>query len=96
MLAIEHPSRAWSGRSASRWHGQWQRKRTTWAVIAARLVGKRERNLHDLMETIPDWDGYDIEQAIIYLGFIFFGLGGIGYLVLRMYAFFFPEKGPFP
>ena len=45
---------------------------------------------------ISDWDEDDINQAIILLGFTVVGLFGLASLGYRIYAFFFPEKGPFP
>ena len=56
--------------------------------------------ISDWLEIISDWDDNDIEQAIIYLFFIVAGLLGavlaLASLGYRIYAFFFPEKGPFP
>ena len=55
--------------------------------------------ISDWIEAISDWDADDIEQAIIYLGFIVVGLFGIvvsiWYVVYRIYEFFFPGKGSF-
>ena len=54
--------------------------------------------ISDWLEIISDWDDDDIEQAIIYLFFIIAGLLGVVFalasLGYRIYAFFFPEKGP--
>ena len=47
------------------------------------------------IEAISDWDEDDINQAIILLGFTVVGLFGLASLGYRIYAFFFPEKGPF-
>ena len=52
--------------------------------------------ISDWLEIISDWDDDDIEQAIIYLFFIIAGLLGVASLGYRIYAFFFPEKGPLP
>jgi len=56
--------------------------------------------ISDWLETISDWDDDDFEQAFIYLLFIAAGLFGavlsLWYVGYRIYAFFFPEKGPFP
>ena len=52
--------------------------------------------ISDWVEIISDWDADDFEQAFMLLGFIVFGLFGTIGLVYRVYAFFFPEKGPFP
>lgn len=52
--------------------------------------------ISDWVEIISDWDADDFEQALWYLGLIFFGLFGTASLVYRIYGFFFPEKGPFP
>ena len=56
--------------------------------------------ISDWPEIISDWDDDDIEQAIIYLFFIIAGLLGVvlalASLGCRIYALFFPEKGPFP
>ena len=52
--------------------------------------------ISDWVEIISDWDADDFEQALQYLGLIFFGLLGTASLVYRIYGFFFPEKGPFP
>ena len=52
--------------------------------------------ISDWIEAISDWDADDIEQAIIYIGFIVIGFLGLASLCYRIYAFFFPEKGPFP
>ena len=56
--------------------------------------------ISDWLEIISDWDDDDIEQAIIYLFFIVAGLLGtviaLASLGYRIYALFFPEKGPFP
>jgi hypothetical protein len=51
--------------------------------------------ISDWIEAISDWDIEDFEQAFMLLGFIGFGLFGLASLGYRIYAFFFPEKGPF-
>ena len=50
--------------------------------------------ISDWIEAISDWDADDIEQAIILLGFTVVGLFGLASVGYRIYAFFFPEKGP--
>ena len=52
--------------------------------------------ISDWIEAISDWDEDDINQAIILLGFTVVGLFGLASVGYRIYAFFFPEKGPFP
>ena len=52
--------------------------------------------ISDWLEAISDWDIEDFEQAFMLLGFIGVGLFGLASLGYRIYAFFFPEKGPFP
>ena len=51
--------------------------------------------ISDWIEAISDWDEDDINQAIILLGFTVVGFLGLASLGYRIYAFFFPEKGPF-
>ena len=51
--------------------------------------------ISDRIEAISDWDEDDINQAIILLGFTVVGLLGLASLGYRIYAFFYPEKGPF-
>tara|TARA_Y100001933_G_scaffold247356_1_gene280028 strand:+ start:1269 stop:1532 length:264 start_codon:yes stop_codon:yes gene_type:complete len=52
--------------------------------------------ISDWIEAVSEWDEDDINQAIILLGFTVVGLFGLASLCYRIYAFFFPEKGPFP
>ena len=52
--------------------------------------------ISDWLEAISDWDIEDFEQAFMLLGFIGVGLFGLASLGYRIYAVFFPEKGPFP
>mgnify|MGYP001353779885 CR=1 FL=1 len=52
--------------------------------------------ISDWIEAISDWDIEDFEQAFMLLGLIVVGLLGLASLGYRIYAFFFPEKGPFP
>ena len=52
--------------------------------------------ISDWIEAISDWDIEDFEQAFMLLGLIAVGLFGLASLGYRIYAFFFPEKGPFP
>ena len=52
--------------------------------------------ISDWIEAISDWDIEDFEQAFMLLGLIAVGLFGLACLGYRIYAFFFPEKGPFP
>ena len=52
--------------------------------------------ISDWIEAISDWDIEDFEQAFMLLGLIGVGLFGLASLGYRIYAFFFPEKGPFP
>lgn len=52
--------------------------------------------ISDWLEAISDWDIEDFEQAFMLLGLLGFGLFGLASLGYRIYAFFFPEKGPFP
>ena len=51
--------------------------------------------ISDWLETISDWDIEDFEQAFMLLSLIGVGLFGLASLGYRIYAFFFPEKGPF-
>ena len=52
--------------------------------------------ISDWIEAISDWDIEDFEQAFMLLSLIGVGLFGLASLGYRIYAFFFPEKGPFP
>ena len=52
--------------------------------------------ISDRIEAISDWDIEDFEQAFMPLSLIGVGLFGLASLGYRIYAFFFPEKGPFP
>ena len=51
--------------------------------------------ISDWIEAISDWDIEDFEQAFMLLGLIAVGLFGLASLGYRIYAFFFPNKGPF-
>ena len=52
--------------------------------------------ISDWIEAVSDWDIEDFEQAFMLLSLIGVGLFGLASLCYRIYAFFFPEKGPFP
>ena len=52
--------------------------------------------ISDWIEAISDWDIEDFEQAFMLLSLIGVGLFGLASLGYRIYAFFFPEKVPFP